>query len=385
MKLSKIFYFLQIIMLSALFLSNCSSRKSTSPTGLEENPTRTNYFLVDSLATPETIALFKNLKKLAMKGVLFGHQDDLAYGINWNSEPGRSDVKEVCGDFPAVYGWDLGDIHSPNNLDGVNFSFMKIWITEAYNRGGINTISMHLDNPVTNGDAWDNSAAVGSILPGKSHHAQYLKTLDLIAKFLKDLKTPEGVYIPVIFRPYHEHNHTWAWWGSNSCSVADYNALWRMTVEYLRDKQKIHHLLYAISPQEINSESEYLARYPGDNYVDILGLDYYKLYDKKYVTELGKVLEIVVKLAEQRGKIAALTETGVDKVPFANFWTDYLLAAFKYNEESKKVAWSLVWRNASKQHHFAPYPGHFSTANFVKFYNDPLTLFENDLPDLYHE
>ncbi len=385
MKLFKNLYSLQIILFAVIFLAGCSSKKSKMPTGPEENPTRTNDFLVDTLATPETIALFKNLKELAKTGVLFGHQDDLAYGVNWNTESGRSDVKEVGGDYPAVYGWDLGDIHSTNNLDGVNFSFMKLWIAEGFKRGGIITISMHLDNPVTSGDAWNNTPAVGAILPGKSHHAKYLKTLDLIAQFLKDLKIAENVYIPVIFRPYHEHNHTWAWWGSNSCSVDDYNTLWRMTVEYLRDTHKIHHLLYAISPQEINSEAEYLARYPGDKYVDILGLDYYKLYDKKYVPELGKVLELIVKMAEQRGKIAALTETGVDKVPFANFWTDYLLAALKYNEESKKVAWSLVWRNASKQHHFAPYPGHFSAANFVRFYDDPLTLFEKDLPDLYHE
>jgi mannan endo-1,4-beta-mannosidase len=62
----------------------------------------------DKAATTQTAALCRNLKKLAAKGFMFGHQDDLAYGVNWRYETGRSDVKEVVGDYPAVYGWELG-------------------------------------------------------------------------------------------------------------------------------------------------------------------------------------------------------------------------------------------------------------------------------------
>ncbi len=57
---------------------------------------------VDPRATPETRALFVNLRRLAGKAVLFGHQDDLAYGVQWFGEPGRSDVKETAGSYPAV-------------------------------------------------------------------------------------------------------------------------------------------------------------------------------------------------------------------------------------------------------------------------------------------
>jgi hypothetical protein len=269
-------------------------------------------------------------------------------------------------------------------LDGVDFARMKVLIREAFLRGGVNTISMHLDNPVTSGDAWDNTPAVKSILPGKNRHTQYLNTLQMIANFLKDLKTSDGIFIPIIFRPYHEHNHDWSWWGKQSCTVDEYNALWQMTVKYLRDNQGLHHLLYAISPQEISSAGEYFERYPGDDYVDIFGLDYYKLGNKSFIPELGTTLKLIADLAESRGKISALTETGVDKVPFSNWWTDYLLASIKYNEQSKNIAWALVWRNASKDHHFAPYPGQISATNFKKFYNDTLILFENDLPDMYH-
>jgi len=344
----------------------------------------TNTILVDSLATPETVALFQNLKSLAQTKVLFGHQDDLAYGVGWSVEDGRSDVKSVCGDYPAVYGWDIGDISSTSNLDGVNFENMKGWIKEAHARGGINTITMHLDNPVSGGNAWDNSEAVRHILPGGLYHASYIGTLDLIVDFLKDLKAEDGTYIPIILRPYHEHNHTWSWWGSNSCTVEEYNALWQMTVEYLRDEQNIHHLLYAISPQEIRTEAQYLERYPGDEYVDILGHDDYQLWSLGYVAQLGRTLDMIATLAEARGKISALTEVGVDKVPQSNWWTAYLFAALNYNENARKTAWALVWRNASESHFFAPYPGHASVPDFIMFYNNPLTAFENDLTDLYN-
>jgi mannan endo-1,4-beta-mannosidase len=365
---------------SILMIAFCARHR---PTGDEEKRPITNSLLVDSLATPETVALFRNLQNISRTGVLFGHQDDTAYGVDWKAEPGRSDVKEVCGDYPAVYGWDLGDIQNSANLDGVDFALMKNLIRQAYARGGINTISMHLDNPVSGGDAWDNSAAVGEILPGKPHHAEYLHTLSLIAAFLKDLKTPSGTFIPVILRPYHEHNQTWSWWSKASCTAGEYNALWRMTVEYFRDESGLHHLLYAISPQDISTESEYLERYPGDDVVDILGLDYYRLTGASVIPQLGKTLQIIRTLAENRGKISAVTEIGVDKVSISDWWTGYLLKALKYSEQSQKTAWTLVWRNASKSHHFGPYPGHVSAPDFEKFHDDSLTVFEGGLPEMY--
>lgn len=375
--------FVRIMHLVPIVLFQLIAYSCDSPNG-NDDIYETSHSLVDTLATPETKALFRNLQSIASKGVLFGHQDDTAYGINWWAEPGRSDVQEVCGDYPAVYGWDLGDIHQESNLDGVNFLQMVGWIKEAYACGGIITISMHLDNPVTGGNAWDNTPAVAAILPGKPHHNQYLSTLDSIAAFLKSLKMSSGTYIPVIFRPYHEHNHIWSWWGKGSCTVDEYNALWRMTVEYFRDVHEIHHLLYAISPQEIESAEEYFERYPGDDYVDILGLDYYKLYSSSFIPDLGATLHLISTLAEERGKVSALTEVGLENLPINNWWTGYLLAAINYSGQSKKTVWALVWRNASNDHHFAPYPGHASAPDFQAFYDSPFTVFENDLPDMYH-
>jgi hypothetical protein len=42
---------------------------------------------------------------ISADAVLFGHQDDVAYGVKWKAEKGRSDVKQVCGSYPELYGW----------------------------------------------------------------------------------------------------------------------------------------------------------------------------------------------------------------------------------------------------------------------------------------
>ena len=77
-----------------------------------------------------------------------------------------------------------------------------------YQRGGINTLSWHADNPVTGGDSWDISAkatVVGSILSDSVKHSEFLGWLDIIAAYCSSLVTEEGVKIPVLFRPWHEH------------------------------------------------------------------------------------------------------------------------------------------------------------------------------------
>src|SRR5437773_12322515 len=111
--------------------------------------------LVDPHATAETRALFVNLRRLAGKALLFGHQDDLAYGVQWFNEPGRSDVKETAGSYPAVYGWDVGGLEREvgENLDAVAFERQRGWIAEGYRRGGVITLSWHMRNPVTGGNA----------------------------------------------------------------------------------------------------------------------------------------------------------------------------------------------------------------------------------------
>src|SRR5699024_3983438 len=104
-----------ITLIAAVFIGNsCSSQQIVSNTKLS---------LSDKKATHEAVALYKKLHQLVQKGYMFGHQDDLAYGVNWKYEDGRSDIKDVVGDYPAVYGWDLAGLEkdSPDNIDWIPF------------------------------------------------------------------------------------------------------------------------------------------------------------------------------------------------------------------------------------------------------------------------
>jgi len=169
----------------------------------------------DKLASPETKALYKNLYSLIGKNILFGHQDDPCYGVNWKYVPGKSDIRDVTGEYPAIYGFDLGRIELgwPYNLDTVPFDKTRLFIREAYDRGGVITLSWHLNNPLTGGTAWDNKpGAVASILPGGTKNALYTIWLDRVADFLVSLKNGNAENIPVILRLFHELNGDWFWW-----------------------------------------------------------------------------------------------------------------------------------------------------------------------------
>ena len=347
-----------------------------------------SYSLNDQKATQETQALYRHLATIGQSAhFLFGHQDDLAYGVHWKRESGRSDVRESCGSYPALYGWELSKLGTrENNIDSVSFEDMRRWIIEAYERGGVNTISWHMDNPVTGGNSWDTTSAVYSILPGGEHHAWFLNKLDLFAEFVNSLESGKLFKhkIPIIFRPWHEHTGAWFWWGETHRRADEYKALWRFTLHYLREEKGLHQLIYAYSTDIFSSKEEYLACYPGDEYVDIFGMDdYHDLSLQGSPAMLTHRLGMLVELAEERGKVAALTETGQETIEHPYWWTGTLLKHIQDDEKAKRIAYVMVWRNARLQHHYAPFPGHKSRPDFVLFRHQSAVLFENDLPNIY--
>lgn len=233
----------------------------------------------DKRATKATRMLLERMQQLRHSGCMLGHQDDLAYGVGWQYKNGYSDVKAVTGEYPAVYGWELGhlEIDSARNLDEVPFEFIKTAIRAGYERGAVITISWHFTNPLSGKSAWDASpGAVASILPGGAKHALYISWLDKLAHFLSSLKDSRGELIPVIFRPFHELNGSWFWWGKEHCSPEELKSLYQFTETYLRDIKGLHHLLYAFNTDRFATKEEYLERYPGDEWVDVLGFDIYQ-------------------------------------------------------------------------------------------------------------
>jgi mannan endo-1,4-beta-mannosidase len=354
-----------------------------SPKTQKEKDTTSPFSLIDPGATEETKALYQNLFNISKTNMLYGHQDDMAYGLGWWNIEGKSDVKDVCGSYPAVFGWELGNLGQERNLDSVLFSDIQKYIIKAYALGAINTISWHMTNPVSKKDSWDQTKAVYSILPGGSNHFDYKDQLQLFAKFLEPLKDSNGISIPIIFRPLHEHNGSWFWWGKNHCTRDEYIDLWKFTVHYLRDSLKIHNLIYAYSPD--GQFSDYLDRYPGDDYVDILGVDYYfrkEIYEGQSGHFVTTLIELT-KLARQKNKPAILSETGYESIPDPNWHTKSILNPVLENKEQIEIAYMLTWRNARKDHHYAPYPGHASVNDFMEFYNHPYTIFADGLKNMY--
>ncbi|MBL7741561.1 MAG: beta-mannosidase [Chitinophagaceae bacterium] len=348
--------------------------------------------LTDKKATPETKALANNLLRLSEKYILFGHQHATEYGHGWRDEANRSDVKSVTGSHPAVIGVDFMGLSDRTDEEIIKEKErLRKVIADTYNRGGITTVSWHFPNPASAGSFyWKDSVsapAVKLIIPGGSHHTKYKSILQTIAGLARSVKGNDGQSVPMIFRPYHEFDGWWFWWGKPYCTIDEFKILWRFTVSYLRDSLYVHNFIYAFSPDNLfATEKEFLERYPGDQWVDMVGMDDYNDFGRygKYNVDSGILrLKIVSDYAKRAGKLAAFTETGLESIPNTTWWTEVLLKALR--KEKLRLSYVLVWRNdaTSPTHYYAPFPGQASEKDFIRFYNDPYTLFENDLKQVY--
>jgi len=202
--------------------------------------------------------------------------------------------------------------------------------------------------------------------------------MDNLAEFLLSLKDDNDNLIPVIFRPFHEHTGSWFWWGEDLCSSEDYIELWRITVDYLTEKG-LNNILYAYSSAgNFDSAEKFLEKYPGDDIIDIIGFDIYQFGaddNLNYIESTKSMLEILTPIAEEKGIITILAETGYESIPDATWWTETLWPAIK----DYKISYVLTWRNAHdrEEHYYAPFPGQISAQDFIEFKEN--VLFLNDI------
>lgn len=350
-----------------------------------------NIGLIDLKATPETRALFCNLQKLTKEHTLFGHQHATEYGRGWAGREDQSDVKSVCGSHPAVIGVDISGFSgsSAEQIEKATAAAQKT-VVDFYNRGGVTTISWHFPNPVYGGGFyWKDGVSqptVKLLIPGGEAHEKYKAILQTVAAWANSLKGNDGTLAPVIFRPYHEFDGGWFWWGQPHCTRDEFISLWKFTVTYLRDSLNVHNFIYAFSPDnKFSTEEEFLERYPGNEWVDMVGMDNYGDMgrDGYRVEKAAQKLKIISDYAMKNGKLAAFTETGLESIPNPTWWTETLLKVMRMYPMN--LCYVLVWRNDIKSptHYYAPVPGHPSVPDFMKFYNDSYTLFLNDLKDIY--
>jgi mannan endo-1,4-beta-mannosidase len=352
---------------------------------------RNLYAPVDPDLCVGGIELLNRLRHIRGRFALFGHQQDEG---TRRSPDFPSDVLEATGTYPAVFGFDLGGIER-SEPDREHFMRMRQWIRDDYRRGGIITLSWHSANPLTGGGYGENLApgSVSAVLPGGARHDVWCGWLDRVSEFMLSLRDDDGDLIPVVFRPFHEHNGDWFWWciGGRDDNLADaaelqraqsrdghegqfgpdadasdsqFADLWRCTVRYLRDKREVHNLVYAISPDRSRIRldralfaTDYLRGYPGDEFVDVLGLDDYIDIGRNdnpgtYEQILGGFtlsLEELARVAGAHGKPAAMTEVGTPNgmagVP-ERPWTDFLDAGANSSELSRRVLWYLTWTNS---------------------------------------
>jgi mannan endo-1,4-beta-mannosidase len=354
----------------------------------------------DPKATPATKKLLNNLFLLKERHTIFGHQDCLAYGNGWRynvSNPNgyKADVYNTCNDMPGVFGWDLGQIErqatdgtSGYLINGIKINDLRHWTKWVYENNGINTFSWHADNPVFGGSAWeagDRTAVCKILQRGSTWNKKFNSWLNLLANFFLSLKAGDGSLIPVIFRPFHESTLVNCfWWNeyANGCKHASYLALWQYTIDYLRVTKGVHNLLYAQSLNHAfyknicTGSYDIEEDYPGNDYVDIIGLDAYQssaagnLYNYKvFMQDVSEEVDYITEFAMLNNKVAAITETGAENVPNERWWTQVFAPLYA----NKKLAYVMLWRNPDKLNDFTSYycvyPQHPSKPDFLSFYN----------------
>ena len=212
--------------------------------------------------------------------------------------------------------------------------------------------------------------AFRSLLSRGRNHNWCKRKLKHIADVLAVIKRADGTLTPVIFRPFHECDANHFWWGAPYCSAHEFRDCCSFTVEHLRDTLHVHSMLYAFSLDcTFETEQQYLDRYPGDAYVDVVGLDDYANFENNRIREAAARLAVVSAYAKRRGKIAALTEVGYRNQPMpARLYTDLYGAALA--DPAIEIAFLMFWRQEKKHEGgvcFVPPPGSEAAEDFLAF------------------
>ena len=171
--------------------------------------------------------------------------------------------------------------------------------------------------------------------------------------------------------------------------IVGVSPLFHSNGQSLRDEKNIHHLLYAYNTDRFDTRTAYLEKYPGDQWVDILGFDIYQRdlgVKNGFAEELDTTITMLESIAREKGKIPALTEFGFNGLPDSTWWTSTFGHVFRRHH----LAYVMAWRNAGPKkdgdyEFYVPYKGQVSSADFLKFYKDDKTLFQKDITkeDLY--
>jgi mannan endo-1,4-beta-mannosidase len=175
-------------------------------------------------------------------------------------------IHDETGQWPAILGADY------SNGVGLTHTVPNRMSLQYWKQGGLVTISAHLYNPSrTNaggGGLKDKGVDLNALLAKDTEvHARWMAELDQMVDGLEELKDAGVV---VLWRPFHEMNGDWFWWGAKD--PAAFIKLWQHMFDYFSKTKHLDNLLWVYSP---NQGANTAAYYPGDAYVDLIGLDAY--------------------------------------------------------------------------------------------------------------
>lgn len=332
-----------------------------------------------SASTPAQV-LLERMTALSEKGIMYGHQDDPFYGITWQWERDRSDTKELCGDYPAVMGFDLGGLeeHHDKNLDSVPFAWIREEAVRHFERGGIITFSWHPRNPRTGGTAWDttDSTVVRNLLVGGEQHELFSGWMADVAVFLQSLKTTDNQPVSFIFRPWHEYNGSWFWWGYDLCSDDEYLTLWSMFQDYM-NQMLPGQIVWSQSPnlQGNWTDETFLPRFAGAERVDILGLDCYQWgSEEEYISGASADAQYLSQLAHRLGLLFAFTECGRVNSDIPDWWSRIFMPI----TVGTHACYFLPWRNWHEEH-FGASADASTASDFLRLANEHQFLLLQDI------
>ncbi len=237
---------------------------------------------VDPQATPEARALLARLQEVNGHRTLSGHHNYLS------ARPLATDrITTLTGRIPLVWGgeWGFSDANHPTD-DVSHRPALLEEIRVRHEEGHIIVLTWHQASPAV-GEPCPFEGGVKCAVseaqwreilrPDSALNRVWRVHVDRLAAGLTRLQAQR---IPVIFRPYHEMNGDWFWWGARP-GPADYTALWRMLQARLTGHHGLHNLLWAWCCDRPWEGVE--AYWPGHDCVDILGTDIYPLPDHPVV------------------------------------------------------------------------------------------------------
>lgn len=346
---------------------------------------------IDTDVTSQTKNLYNNLKKIQNgDSFLFGQEFFNSFRYSSGAAHGDkeySDSKAVTGAHPAVLG---SDFHYYLEKSAGERSFHTEAVKWAYQQGYVITFDWHLSARSTTTYEYNTTSAnlVNNIVGDlNGDRAWFYSELDKVISIINNDLVVNGERIPIVFRPLHEMNGGWFWWGSRATTADNYKVFYRLLVDYMRDKTTS--VLFCWSP---NTPTNF-NYFPGNEYVDVLGVD---IYDANVIS-LRTQLAPIVDHAQANGKVAVLSETGNRTNAGANpgdnattYWKNTILPAIADDPsgKSKKIAWVLTWINASWAPH--PYVSHPASSqvakqSFIDFKNSSSVLFGDEIANMYEE